>query len=64
MAKQANRKRGRPRQDVSLDERVMCRLDKPTRSALEKYVERHGAGAAATAVRMILVEKLRGEGLL
>ena len=64
MAKQTKRERGRPKQDVTLEERVMCRFDKPTREALEEYTHRHGAGAAATAVRMIVVEKLRAEGLL
>lgn len=58
------RSRGRPPLDDSLGERVLVRLDKPTKAALQSYAAQTGAVAEATAVRMILVEKLRGMGFL
>lgn len=60
----ATRRPGRPPKDVQLDEKIMVRFDTPTREALDEYARTSGAGAAAVAVRMIVTEKLRGEGLL
>jgi hypothetical protein len=64
MAKTAGRGKGRPKADVPLDERILVRFDKTTRQALEEYSKRTGAGAAATAVRMVVIEKLRADGFL
>jgi hypothetical protein len=65
MAKKPDkRSRGRPRIDTPLGERVLVRFDDITRKALDEYVRRTGVGADSTAVRMIVIEKLRAEGLL
>ena len=55
---------GRPPADDPLSERVLVRMNVATREALRAYVKRTGQGEAATAMRMILIERLRAEGLL
>lgn len=57
-------KRGRPKSDASLKERVLVRMDKPLKAALRKYTLREGHGAVATSVRVIATAKMREEGLL
>lgn len=57
-------RRGRPPKDDALGDRVLVRFDSKTKGALDQYVKRSGAGGAATAIRIIVTEKLRDEGLL
>lgn len=65
MAKKTNkRERGRPEAENPLSERVLCRLDRETKEALDSYVSRAGLGAASTAIRVIVIERLRKEGML
>lgn len=64
MAKKTKRERGRPEAENPLSERVLCRLDRQTKDALDAYVAKAGLGAASTAIRVILMERLRKEGML
>jgi hypothetical protein len=57
------RQRGRPVSENPLDNRVMVRLDDSARVALESYARRATIDKS-TAARMIIVERLRREGLL
>jgi hypothetical protein len=56
--------RGRPETENPLGERRLVRFDKKTDLALVKYAARSGIGAISTAIRAIVVQKLREEGLL
>ena len=65
MAKDSpKRGRGRPEAVVPLGERVMVRFDERTREALNEFVRRNGHGAASTAIRVLVTERLRKDGLL
>lgn len=62
--KTEKRPRGRPVVDDSMDERVLVRMNSDTKVALDSFVKRGGYGGAATAIRIIVVERLRSEALL
>jgi hypothetical protein len=62
--KPSKRERGRPLADNPKDQRVLVRFDAATREALGSYVIRSGLDAVATAVRVIVTERLRKDGLL
>lgn len=68
MAKSSSRaakpQRGRPVAEIPLNERILVRFDKATRAALDEFVRLQGHGAAATAIRMVVIDRLRKEGLL
>jgi hypothetical protein len=57
------RQRGRPPADDPLSVRVLCRLDRETKQALDDYAVRTGVGASG-AIRIILRERLRADGYL
>jgi hypothetical protein len=54
---------GRPESETPLDARVMVRFDGKARGALGTFGRRFGLSPSA-AVRLIVMERLRGDGLL
>lgn len=57
-------KRGRPKSPNRMEARILVRLDSKTLASLGEHARRTGVGAESTAARIIIVEKLRKEGLL
>ncbi len=63
MAKRPQRV-GRPESDNPLGERRLVRFDKKTDDALVRYANKSGIRAVSTAIRTIVIDRLRDEGVL
>lgn len=47
-----------------MSDRILVRIDSRIKTALNEFAQQSGAGAESTAARIIIVERLKAEGLL
>jgi hypothetical protein len=55
---------GRPKIEDGKDSTIFCRVDLKTHDALSAFARRTGIDTVSIALRSIIVERLRAEGLL